>query len=777
MKGFIVFSTYRIEGKDAFVHLYGRLENDETFFAKIKTKPYFFIKKTDLKKAQKLNTGFSVEETKLKDFDEEIVVKIILDNPKNVADLRDFWHENEIRTYEADVRFVYRYLIDNELRGSLDIEGDYEPGEKHDITVDRVYTNPKIKPIQWTPKLKVLSFDIESNKDTNELYCISLYDGKYKNVLIKKEGKFKGAETFKDEKSLLERFQALVLELNPDIIIGWNVIDFDIDFLEKKFKENKVPFVLGRTKEKCTLRRYDDFMRDSTATFPGRQILDGIHLLKSSFIKLNDYRLNTAATEFLGETKLITTTGKDKYQEIVDNFENYPQKLIDYNLKDSILAYDILEKSGVLALTIQRSLLTGMQLDRVKASVASLDNLYLSELRKRGYVAFTRFHGSRDRRITGGYVMDSKPGIFDYVIVCDFKSLYPSIMKTFNIDPLAYIPPEKEKKFKDYIEAPNGAKFKREIGILPGMLQRLGDKRNEAKKKKNMLESNAIKVLMNSIFGVLANPSCRFYSFEMSNAITHFGQHFIKFTAEKVSEKGYEVIYSDTDSLFIDLKTSTYDEAITAGEDIVNFINTFFSKHIKEKYGVTSYLELEFEKVYKIFFMPKVRGGEGGAKKRYAGLKYDGKKEEMEFVGLEFVRRDWTELAKIFQLSILDKIFHKKNPTNYIKKFVGELKSGKYDDLLVYRKALRKQPDEYTKTTPPHVKAARLMKEIESNIIEYVMTVDGPEPTSNVKHSLDYDHYIDKQLKPIADSVLLFYDSNFEDVLDGNKQMQLGGFK
>ncbi len=778
MKGFIVYPTYEVKDSQAKVKIFGRLENGETFLSIHPTDPYFFIRQEDMEDARVIAEKFpfevKAEKTELKNFNREPVSKITLTNPKNVPDIRDKLHDNEIPTYEADVRFVYRYFIDEEIRGSMEIEGDYEDDEEHDARVDRVYVDPDINPTSWTPNLKTLSFDIETDKEGEQLYSISLYTGEYENCLIKSEDEFENAESYPNELQLLKRFRELVLKLDPDIITGWNVIDFDLDFLEEKFKEYNLKFDLGRTDKKCTLRRYSSFMRDSTADFPGRQILDGIHLMRISFVRLEDHKLDTAAKEYLDEEKIIE--GDDKYDQIEDAYQNDQDKLIKYNLKDAKLVYDILEESGVLPLTIQRSLITGMQLDRVKSSIASLDNLYLTELRNRGYVAPTRDYRSKGERITGGHVMESKPGIYDYVIVCDFASLYPSIMRTFNIDPLTYVQPSKEEEFSDLIEAPNGAKFRRESGIIPDLLQELWERRDEAKAKNNDLASYAIKVLMNSVFGVLANPNCRFYNFEMANAITHFGQHIIKLTAEKIREKGYDVIYGDTDSIFIDLDVDNYDKSQKIGLEIEEYINKFFKDHVREKHDLKSYIQMEFEKTYRKFFMPKTRGSQSGAKKRYAGVVTDGEEEDMEVVGLEIVRRDWTDLAKEFQKGLLKRIFAEEDPKEFVSEFVERLKDGKLDDLLVYRKALRKSPEDYVKTTPPHVKAARKMENIESNIIEYVQTVGGPEPVNSVEHTIDYDHYLEKQLKPIADQILQFYGLKFDDVLKGTHQTSLGGF-
>ena len=195
-----------------------------------------------------------------------------------------------------------------------------------------------------------------------------------------------------------------------------------------------------------------------------------------------------------------------------------------------------------------------------------------------------------------------------------------------------------------------------------------------------------------------------------------------------------------------------------------------------KKLDLDNFLELEFEKTYIRFMMPKIRGTDIGAKKRYAGLLIKDGKEKIDFTGLEFVRRDWTDLSKKFQLELLDKIFHKQEVVDYIKKFVETLQKGKYDNLLVYKKAIRKPLDKYVKTTPPHVKAARKLDKLTSNIIAYVMTTEGPEPVQKIKHKLDYNHYIEKQIKPIADSILVFYNQKFDNLLTDSKQTSLFRF-
>ncbi len=777
MKAFILYPTYKIEGNKAYVLLYGRLQNGESFMTKNYLRPYFYIESSKLSKAKKV-AKFDSEETDFKNFKDKRVSKIILDIPADVPKLREKLEKKKIECYEADIRFAYRFLFDNDLRGTVEIEGEYEKGD----FVDRIYKEPKIKSSFYQPKLKIISIDIETSQDQKKLYSIALLSNNLKKVLIISKDKVKNAENFSTEKELLNRFNEILKKEDPDIITGWNLIDFDLAVLKYFYDKYKIKFSLGRSEDVSKLSLEKSFFKTSKIDIQGRQALDALNLVKDPYLKdapsvramkFENYQLDTVADELLGKKKLISK--ENKVEEIERQFKEDKESLAKYNLEDAQLVYQILEKTELIDLVIQRSMLTGMPIDRVNASIASLDSLYIRETIKRKLVIPTAKFSVKEKNITGGYVMSSKPGIYDNILVFDFKSLYPSVMRTFNIDPYSF----REKKEKNCIESPNKAYFKNEDGIIPKILERLFNERAKAKQQKKELASQAIKITMNSMFGSLASPASRFFNMKIANAITHFGQSLIKSTAKKIEDdyKNIEVIYSETDSIFVSASLTSSIEAEKLGKAIEGQINTFYKKHIKEIYKRESKLELEFEKNYIKFLMPKIRGGEEGAKKRYAGLlKQDGK-EKIDFVGLESARRDWTEASKKFQLELLNRIFHKEEVSEYVKKFVKELKDGMHDDLLIYRKAISKDLKEYTKINPQHVQAAKKLKKITSNIIEYVITTDGPEPIQNQKHKIDYDHYINKQIKPIADSVLCFYNVSFDELLRSATQHSLFDFK
>ena len=775
MKGFIVYSTYDTIEDSTIVRLFGRLENGQSFVTSSKVSPFMYIKEKDLKGVKKLLGKYKTEETKLTNFQGERVVKIIANTYPAINKLDKAIHK-KVDTYEADVKPQQRFLIENNILGTIDIEGEYASSEK----IDRIYQEPKIVPItNFKPNLRVASVDIESNKDKGGLYCIGIYSEKEKKVLMVTKQKIKNVIPCKDEEDCLEKFKTEIMKLDPDIITGWNIIDFDLTYLKSLYEKHKIKFDIGRTNDNVRLRIESNFFRSSSADIPGRQVLDGLNLIKDPFIQeapsiknadFESYTLEDVSQAILGTGKKIV--GKDRHHEIdllfKTNSEDSHQKLADYNLTDCELVYKLLEKIKILDLALERSQLTGMQIDRLSASIASFDSLYLREALKRGLVSPTTKFGNKEEKIKGGYVQSLKPGIYHNVLVLDFKSLYPSIIRTFNIDPSSYL----EKAEKGAIESPNKAHFKNQEGILPSIIETLHKAREKAKQEKRELSNYAIKIIMNSFFGVLASPNCRFFNMQVANAITHFGQFIIKLTAQEIEKSNYKVIYQDTDSVFLETNLDK-NKANQLGKEIQNHINNFYKKFVEEKYKRTSFLELEFDKQYLSLMIPKLRTKEGAAKKRYAGLVEENGKEEVEIVGLEAIRGDWTEAAQDFQRELLKRVFKKQPITSFINEYIEKIKTGELDKKLIYRKSIRKSLAEYTKTTPPHVKAARQLDKLESNVIEYYQTIHGPEPIQKLRHKIDYDHYIEKQIKPIANQVLILLDKEFEDVTEKSKQAKL----
>jgi len=779
MKGFIVYSTYLTIDNKTVVQLFGRLENGQSFVTQNTISPYLFIEESGLKEIEKYLLKYKTEKTKLKTLEDKKTIKISAKNQTELNKLEKAIHK-KVQTYEADIKPQKRFTMDNNLLGTIEIEGEYETAEK----VDKVYKEPKIRPAEFKPKLKLLSLDIETDKNFQNLICIGLYGKNYKKVFYITDKNLDNPNMIscKDEPDCLQKFREEIIKQDPDIITGWNVIDFDIKFLQAKFDKHKIPFDIGRTNSRMRIRIESNFFRSSSVNIPGRQILDGLNLIRDPFLQQSptmryaqfvSYTLEDVAQEILKKGKLIKRnldpSKIDKlYQE---NTKESHTKIAEYNLNDCKLVYEILEKTQLIELAIERSKLTGMPLNKITAPIAAFDSLYIREAHKRNLASPTLKFKQKEESIKGGYVQLPKPGIYNNVLVFDFKSLYPSVIKTFNIDPFSYL----EKKEKGAIESPNKAYFKNERGILPQILEKIHKAREETKKQGKELSNYALKTIQNSFWGVLASPNCRYFNLKMANAITSFCRWIIQTTAKKIEEKGYKVIYADTDSNFVETNLSK-EKANILAKELQKEINQFWEEYIQKNYNRKSFLELEFEKQYLSMMIPKIRGKTEkvtAAKKRYAGLIEKNGKEEVQVTGLEAIRGDWTDAAREFQIELLKKLFHKEPIAQFIRDYIKKINSGELDKKLIYRKSIRKALHKYTKTTPPHVKAAKLLDQLDSTLIEYYITTTGPEPVQKHKHRIDYKHYINKQIEPIAEQILSLLDKNFDEVVKKSKQEKL----
>jgi DNA polymerase-2 len=782
-RGFILQATYRVAGgpggdRHPVVHLYGRLEDGSSFLVRDdRQRPHFYIRAADAEAAKALRAP-QPETLDKRTFDGGPVCRIDVPIPSDVPPLRDRLHAANIDTFEADVRFASRYLIERGIKGGCEIEGTATAG----TGIKWLFDNPELRPANVDVEPRVLSFDIETDPKGQKLLAISLYAPGIDEVLIVDElarAMPRRALQCTSESAALDAFCERIASFDPDVLTGWNTIDFDLTVLQRIALRVKHPFCLGREPGALRLRKAQGWFGSGQASIPGRLVLDGMDLLRGAFVRMDDYSLDAVSRAVLGEGKAVKGDVRDRIGEIIHNYENDLEAFALYARTDARLAYQIVEKLNLVPLAFARSKLTGMTPDRVSASIASFDFLYLSELERARIVAPTvrsddsRVHAAQQ----GGHVLEPVTGLHSNVWVFDFKSLYPSIIRTFNIDPVAYV--AEAAPDDDLIRTPAGA-FRREPAILPRMLDELFPRREAAKAGGDKVASQAIKILMNSFYGVLGTPACRFFNPALANSITGMGKEILLWSKQWFETAGYEVLYGDTDSLFVhSLNRGGSDDAEALGEQarlLAGALNDDLLRYIAAEWRVESRLELQFEKLYLKLFLPHARHSERGASKRYAGLVHGREPGNVEFVGMEVVRRDWTALARQVQRELFERLFSDQPVDEYLAGVVQQVRSGELDEALVYRKNLRKAVDAYTASTPPHVAAARKSIEPPGRLISYVITTAGPEPLDNRRHPLDREHYVARQVRPVAEPVLETLGLDFERVIGDSRQADLFSF-
>jgi DNA polymerase-2 len=719
------------------------------------------------------NAGVELRELQLKTFEQEPVVGVYSSRYKQLTALERTLREHGIKMYEADIRPPERYLMERFITAGVQIEG----GQAHGASI----VDCKLKPApDYRPALKMVSLDIETSA-YEDLYSIALEGCGQRQVYMLGAEPPAGSSSQRIDfdleycatpRQIIERLNAWIARHDPDVIIGWNVVQFDLRVLQKNADKHKIPLALGREGKTIEWREHPGKQGYMFAPVVGRIVLDGIDALKAASWMFPSFSLENVSQAMLGEGKDIGDV-YDKMAEIERRFHEDKPALAHYNLKDCELVTRIFDKANLLAFMIERATVTGLQADHLGGSIAAFGHHYLPRMHREGYVA-PNVGDISGGASPGGFVMDSKPGLYDSVVVLDYKSLYPSIIRTFLVDPVGLIEGEHADDPDAVVEGVNGTVFSRTKHCLPEITTQIWKQRDAAKRAKNEPLSQALKLLMNSFCGVLGATECRFFNPRLVSSVTLRGHQMMKQTRELVEAEGYDVIYGDTDSIFIWLKKEyANDDALVIGQQLADKINGWWRTMLKDKLGLECHLEIEFDTHYQKFFMPTIRGTEMGSKKRYAGLTINAKgEEEVIYRGLEVARSDWTPLAQQFQQGLFTRIFKDEPYQEFVRDYALKTLSGDYDELLVYRKRLRHRLDEYKVNVPPQVRAARLADEYNQahrrplryqngGWISYVMTTRGPEPMEVARSNIDYEHYLTKQLQPIADSILLPMNDSF----------------
>ncbi len=708
------------------------------------------------------------------DFHHRQVLGLYTRQHRQAMDLEKRLRAAGVDVYEGDVRPPERYMMERFITAPVWFGGTPD--------ATGVLCDAQMKPApDYRPQLKLVSLDIETTAQ-GDLYSIALEGCGERQVYMLGPPNNNSAVDFKldycdSRAQLLERLNHWLATHDPDAIIGWNVVQFDLRVLHEHAQRLNVPLMLGRGDEPMAWREHGS-RNHYFAAAAGRLIIDGIEALRSATWSFESFSLENVAQTLLGEGKDISTPYQ-RMDEINRMFVEDKPALARYNLKDCELVTRIFAKTELLKFLLERASVTGLPADRSGGSVAAFTHLYMPLMHRQGFVA-PNLGDKPPQASPGGFVMDSRPGLYESVLVLDYKSLYPSIIRTFLIDPVGLIEGLKHPDDSESVEGFRGARFSRTRHCLPSIVARVSEGREEAKREHNAPLSQALKIIMNAFYGVLGSSGCRFFDTRLASSITLRGHQIMRQTRELVEAQGYEVIYGDTDSTFVWLGSAhSQEDATRIGQALVQHVNDWWREHLHTVYGLQSALELQYETHFTRFLMPTIRGAEEGSKKRYAGLvvKGDGS-EQMVYKGLETVRSDWSPLARRFQQELYQRIFHRQPHQDYIRDYVRRTLSGEWDELLIYRKRLRRPLDDYERNVPPHVRAARVADEYNDRLgrprqyqrggwISYVISVNGPEPLEARQTPIDYDHYVTRQLQPVADAILPFVNDDFSTLVGG----------
>jgi len=672
---------------------------------------------------------------------------------------------------EDDIRYSMRYLIDNDVApcGWHEIEVEkMEEGRK--VQVDEVYlanSFPKRIEKEETPKLRVLGFSMicyspkgtpKPEKNPVAIISLATNEGDTKQFVTKNS----------DDKATIESFVEYVQTFDPDIIVGYGTNQQDLPYLVARSRKHGINFSIDRAGTEPHTSVYGHM------SITGRINID----LYDFSDELPEVKVKTLENiaDYLGVMKLEEKTHIEEIElpTYWENSQKHPT-LLRFSNENTKCIMGIAD--AMLDFAIQLSNLVGLPLDHVGTAAVGFRvewflireaykiNELVPKRIERPYIPYA-----------GAIVLEPKPGIHENIAVLDFKAMYPNIMITYNVSPDTYVSPKDPVPKEGVHVAPEvNHKFRREpAGFYKKVISHLISARDEIRLKLKELKpqtpayrvldarQRAVKIITNASYGYTGWIGARWYIKPVAEAATAWGRYTILNTIEMAKKNSIEVVYGDTDSVFVKHDAEKIEK---------------FSKEIGEKLG----LEIKPEKTYvRILFTE--------AKKRYCGLLPNG---QLDIVGLEVIRGDWAAVAKNVQEKILEIILKEQMPqkaVEFVQQFITDLQEKKvpYKDLIIW-KTLTKKVEEYA-VKAAHVEAAKqLMKEgLELTIgdkVGYVIVVglgklyEKAKPyTLATYDDVDINYYVSNQVLPAATRILSMFGIKEEQLLPTKKPKTLSEF-
>ncbi|MEM2341663.1 MAG: DNA polymerase domain-containing protein [Candidatus Bathyarchaeia archaeon] len=662
---------------------------------------------------------------------------------------------------EDDIRYSMQYMIDNNIVpcGWHEVEVEEIPNTMN-AQVDRVLL-AKSRPIYIpdmleTPKLRILGFSIicyspkgapKPEKDPIVVISSMTNTGE-ERVFI--------AESAEDNK-IISDFMEYVRNFDPDIIAGYETNRWGIPYLVTRARKNGLTLRIDRSNTEPHTSTYGHM------SVTGRANID-IFDYADEFLEVKIKTLENIA-DFLGVMKIDDRTLIEDV-DIARYWEDTAKRpiLIKYSMENTKCIMGIME--NILDFAIQLSSLVGLPLDHIGTAAVGFRvewflmrhayqmNELIPKRVERPYIPYA-----------GAIVLEPKPGIHNNIAVLDFKSMYPSIMIAYNVSPDTYISPEQpEPSSGAYIAPEVNHRFRKEpSGFYRKVLSKLIVARDQIRADLKKLDpkspkyklldarQKAIKVITNATYGYAGWIGARWYIKPVAEAVTAWGRHIITSTIKMAKNLGLDVIYGDTDSIFIKYEPEKIEK---------------LSRMIEENLG----LEIKPDKIYlRILFTE--------AKKRYCGLMPEGK---LDMVGLEVVRGDWANVAKNIQEKVLEIVLKEQSvgkAVEYVRKFIADLRNKciPYRDLVIW-KTLTKPLEEY-EVKAPHVEAAKMLQKEGWTLtigdkIGYVITLGSGRLYERVKpytlasyDEIDIEYYVTNQVIPAALRILSLFGVKEEDLL------------
>lgn len=710
------------DGERPIIHVFGRDSKGDAHHIRVhEFRPYFYAPTATLTDEDLSDSRITGSEEGYESIRGEALTKIFGQTPRDVGNIRDRFDH-----YEADILFPNRFLIDKGITSGIRV-----PERRSENGSLKIH-HEEVEPIEAEADLRVHNFDIEVDdrsgfpeEGEEPIVCLTSHDSRRDEYIgwlgLAPDGNGYSPEdlpdyapitdgatieirAFESEEAMLDAYLSYLSETDPDVLTGWNVDDFDAPYLIDRLERLDPGTDFDLSMER--LSRVNEVWRSDWQgpNIKGRVVFDLLYAYKRIVItELDSYRLDAVAETELG-------VGKERYTgDIGDLWEQDPERLLEYNVRDVELCVEINRQQDVVAFWDEVRTFVGCKLEDAPTPGDTVDMYVLHKVH--GNFALPSKGRFESEEYEGGAVFDPITGVKENVSVLDLKSLYPMCMVTINASPETKADDEYEG---ETYRAPNGMEFKKEPdGIIREMVDELLTERDRKKARRAEhapgsveydiydRQQGAVKVIMNSLYGVTGWDRFRLYDKDVAGAVTATGREVIEFTEKSANEIDYRVTYGDTDSIMLELGGSvTKSEAIKQSFEIEEHINSSYDAFAREELGAEEHrFEIEFEKLYRRFF-------QAGRKKRYAGhiVWKEGKDvDDIDITGFEYKRSDIAPITKEVQRDVIEMIVHGEDldeVKDYVYGVITNFQDGEIDlDRIAVPGGIGKRLDAYDTDT------------------------------------------------------------------------------
>jgi DNA polymerase, archaea type len=774
---FLLGGSYQRVGDDPVIELFGRSRSGEPVVARYEGfRPYFVLTEPTPETLERLKGDRHVvsitEETSWVAGSDRKAVRVTIQSPWQVPEYRERYRKphDEASVLACDIPFVHRFLYDKGLGLTIGFEAEPVSEEiRRGYTVPTVVRivadpagGPDLRPVDpFRPPMTTLSFDIENSIRNRTIFCIC-------GVVQRADGT---RGTFRlgdaDERKILEGFVRVIREEDPDVITGYNIGGYDLPLLlERAEALGRIPLLFGRD------RSLPREAGERLWRISGRVVADAWWSARRE-LRPKQESLEFVSKLLLGDKKLDVDRRNIDAAWAAD-----PARVIEYCEHDADLALRILQKLRSVDKAADLATVAHLPLEEGLNGRTSqfIDAMLIPRADRRHVGVPPTQRMRRDNPIEGGYVHAIRPGIYPWVVVLDFKSMYPSIIIDRNICFTTLSP-------TGTTVSPSGARFvspEVRVGLVPEILRELLADRDRFRRQMSEAGSpetrvyydglqNAVKILMNSFYGVLASSFYRFTDKEIGAAITSFAREDITTIIRALEADGHEVVYSDTDSVFVRAPVPGLEPAREFGESI-------------SKRFTRSGVNFEFQSVFESFFSH-------GAKKRYVGRTV-WPKEEMVIRGYETRRTDAFDFQSEALLEVFDLVLagNTERAVQRAREFVQKAARGDVPPArLVIARSVRAESEynEGTRDALPFLRVFKQLKEEGYDVIPgmkvaWIVTdarksPQEIEPWREGRPALkppDYGYYADRVAQTLA-RVTEVFDWDAAALLRGSHQRRL----